>query len=487
MTDNYTRSANKRCYALIDRNTKPVWQAVQSVSRSAGREVWKSTLDHIAKEQLFTSRFALMRICHNRAALREEESFTEVIDGAEYRFGPVTIDHALDMDIEELEKYEQLLMSKAQMQEDADPEADAILIRRALLNQPRVPLAEKMLSREEAFRLGHILDFSLEEMAWFLLRTFETDAGFRYNASDDLIEAYGFLTGAGWKRVEGLKEQYREAAAGAPKAVVSEKKADWTQSVSLSLPEQIGKWPAETRDQDFIAWLTGMAPLLDLPSRTAMRVYRNLAAFAYMLIAYPEDCTPIETDLADDVGKLVSAPEESEDAVNLLYDGEGNISPGRCKKLAGTLLLENQYYTVSGKADKVQSWHYLKMRNGQLSATGGYEHSRTRVRDILLGTVPCQKSDLLYLLWFIANLCWFWNHTDTSLTQSELYDRLYDFIDLAENCLNEALLPEFYVPQPMEQCLMLSIVCGGVTCTDPCEVYEQICSSLIVPRARRNN
>lgn len=58
-----------------------------------------------------------------------------------------------------------------------------------------------LLSREEAFILGHILQFSLEDMEWFLLRVCDVEGGFRYNSSNDLIEAYGFLTQLSWKKL----------------------------------------------------------------------------------------------------------------------------------------------------------------------------------------------------------------------------------------------------------------------------------------------
>ena len=86
-------------------------------------------------------------------------------------------------------------MSIAERQADADYEYDLTIVQKALIvDQKKTTL----LSREEAFILGHILQFSLEDMEWFLLRVCDVEGGFRYNSSNDLTltNLTAFLTSA---------------------------------------------------------------------------------------------------------------------------------------------------------------------------------------------------------------------------------------------------------------------------------------------------
>ena len=120
--------------------------------------------------------------------------------------------------------------------------------------------------------------------------------------------------------------------------------------------------------------------------------------------------------------------------------------------------------------------------------SGGINASRTRVQELLFGNqFLIDKSDFLYLLWFVANLCWFQGRSNPNA--DELTTRLFDFIDVAENCLDKAGLPKFYPAHLVEQSMMLSIIyayAGPEKC-DPAEVYEQVCSSIIERRAKHTN
>lgn len=125
------------------------------------------------------------------------------------------------------------------------------------------------------------------------------------------------------------------------------------------------------------------------------------------------------------------------------------------------------------------------MTDGRMTISGGVNASRTRVRDILAGEIErIEKSDLLYLLWFLSNLCWF--DGKDHLKSADIKSRLSDFIDAAELCLNEAGLPGFYPPHLIEQSMMLSTISAfaGTEKCDPAETYESVCSSLIIPKAK---
>ena len=130
-------------------------------------------------------------------------------------------------------------------------------IKKNELNQIRKE-SKTLLTREEAFQLGHTLGFTLEEMSWFLLRVFDFEDGFRYNSSGDLIEAYVFLTNGLRRNAEDLRKAYVKASAGIPKADTSGRGTDWTQKAETSLKEMVKLWNStpDRRDVCFLQWLT---------------------------------------------------------------------------------------------------------------------------------------------------------------------------------------------------------------------------------------
>ena len=138
--------------------------------------------------------------------------------------------------------------------------------------------------------LGHILGFSLGEMQWFLLRVLQEADGFRFQLSQDLIEAYGFLTNASWQKVRSLHQRYETLSANIQKADSSDRNDQWTRNVSDTLPGKVEQWTRypESQDENFMEWLLALSPGLDIPSRTAQRIYRNMAAYAYRLIKNQE-------------------------------------------------------------------------------------------------------------------------------------------------------------------------------------------------------
>lgn len=477
MNDDYTQVANDRCFDLIDTDLAEIWSQIENMPPKTAAAVWLEKLRAIAAEYTFSSRFALMRLMTSRAygtapGMAPKRGFTSCLDGETYRFGDISMDHAMSLTPEELALYERLLLSTAAKHGEV-PQEDAALIRKALAPEGT---KKTLLTREEALRLGHVLGFSLPEMQWFLLRAFDIEDGFRYNRSDDLIEAYCFLTGAGWREAVRLKDEYASRAAHIEKRTDGGRRRDWTRNNQVSLPERVASWPPEDRDGLFLAWLTERAPYLDQPSQTALRVYRNLAVYAYDL-AKGEEETPVESDFEICMREIAEEPEEDDGVVRVLYEN-GTLSAEKCEQVAGELLRENLDRSFSDEADKAKPWSTIKvLSTGKMSRAV----SRTRVRDLLLGAAEVEKHDLLYLLWFTATLIWSWN---TAIGPGEIYDRLADFIEASRECLDNAMLPAFYPPHLAEQSMMLAIVYAGGGGEDPAEVYESICSSVIVHRAK---
>ena len=309
-------------------------------------------------------------------------------------------------------------------------------------------------------------------MQWFLLRTLDTEDGLRYHASCDLIETFGFVTGMGEKSVAALKARCARTLADIPKAECDGREGDWTRAAGASLPQIAASWPVEEREERFLAWMREQAPHLDRPSRSALRIYRNLAVYAWH-IAAEEESAPIESDFLPCIRELVSQPEEDERTVAALYVN-GAISAKKCRAVAGDILLDNLNRSFSDQTDKAKAYHVIAVRpDGQMTVSGGINASRTRVQDLLAGKAEVEKSDMLYLLWFTVGLCWLWNSRPRP---SEIYDRLADFIDAAEICLDAAMLPPFYPPHLIEQSMLLSVVYAGRTESDTAEIYEQLCS-----------
>lgn len=267
-----------------------------------------------------------------------------------------------------------------------------------------------------------------------------------------------------------------------PKAECDGREGDWTRAAGASLPQIAASWPVEEREERFLAWMREQAPYLDRPSRSALRIYRNLAVYAWH-IAAEEESAPIESDFLPCIRELVSQPEEDERTVAALYVN-GAISAKKCRAVAGDILLDNLNRSFSDQTDKAKAYHVIAVRpDGQMTVSGGINASRTRVQDLLAGKAEVEKSDMLYLLWFTVGLCWLWNSRPRP---SEIYDRLADFIDAAEICLDAAMLPPFYPPHLIEQSMLLSVVYAGRTESDTAEIYEQLCSAVIERRKSKN-
>ena len=487
MDTDYTWQVRGQVLSLLDKETGSIWNTIEAAAPGEDAHRWRETLGRIAKAYALSSRFALMRILAAR--------------DAEHPVGqPVTLTQAVELTAQESLAYLNRLLEMAGQNPDNDPElceylitkawydeesaneAAAALLPEAIWEDPKAFRQARAafikenkqkfrtrLTRPEAMELGHCLGFSLEEMEWYLLRVFDCGEVFRYNESDDLIDVYGFLVGAGIGRVERLRSRYLQAA-GQNRRPDTIGCGGFTQSLADTLPELVRQWRHQPEQMDalFLSWILGRADRLDHPSRTALRIYRNLAAFAADLLT-GEELIPEEEDLEDCIQDVYRESRESGAVRRLLYDGEA-VSPARCRELAARLLLENKIQSASQSADNAGAWHILTTRaDGTLTASGGLNAGRTRVSDILLGRVQPEKGDFLYLLWFIENLTW--QNADPA-DRTGIQERITGFIQTGDYLLEAALLPHFYTPHPMEQAMLLSIVHGSKAGEDSAVIYE---------------
>lgn len=515
MIDVYTTTASELVDALVETDIAKIWSDIELLGDEADSEKWGAKLKKIAKGYLISSRFALMRILCNRAVSHSrnnqnqaEDHYSIFVDHDWITFRDISMEHAQNLSPEEHMSYIKYLLEIAGPSPEDHPDFHEQLISRAWHDEESANALMKYylsdtasqdpkqykkhithiekenkkqystsFSREEALQLGHILQFSLEEMQWYLMRVFDIEDGLRMNHSSDLIEAYCFLTKASCRRAESLKKQYLDKTHDIQKRDDEERSRNWTRQTASDLLERIESWKLypETMDDNFLSWLVDHASGLDIPSRTACLVYRNLAAYAYA------GAIPREELLLDELLHISDMDEYSEEAVDYLYC-DGQLSASNCSKIAEALYLENKLITDPDVKDNTKTWSVITTRKDkELSASyGSVNSSRTRIQELLLGTQEVEKADLLYLLWFTFNLAW----SDSETTNRHvIYDRVFDLKDAAVAFLESALLPPFYPPHLIEQSMLLSIIYAGKTGTDPSVIYGSMLQSLRYTRA----
>lgn len=501
MTGKHTTDVSEQIEDLVATDIAEIWADIELLGKETDSEKWKAKLSGIAKEYLISSRFALMRTLQSKGKIRfPKENSPES--------ATVSMEDAKNLSPEEHAACLQYLLEIAGPSPEEDPDLHERILSRAWHDMESAGAVmayflpdsvkahpkqlEKHLSRiekeckkrystsftrEEAFQLGHILRFTLEEMQHYLMRVFDLEEGFRMNRASDLIEAYCFLTEASCRRADTLKTQYREKTRDIGKQDDVQRSQNWTRQTTGGFLERIEAWKQypETMDENFLSWLAARASGLDLPSHTAGRIYRNLAAYAYA------GALPSEELLYDELMQLAETEEVSEEALECLYS-DGTVSETKCQEVAEHLYWTNKVITDSEVKDNTKTWSVITTRKDkELSVSyGSINSSRTRIQSLLRGTEEVEKGDLLYLLWFVFNLVW----SDSGTTSNNVvYDRIFDLKDIANAFLEQALLPPFYPPHLMEQSMLLSIIYAGKTGTDPSVIYGTVLRSLRDTRA----
>lgn len=529
MQNIHTAKAFDYFFDLLAEDSARIWAELDLLGDTIDTEKWKAAIHNIAQDYLLTPRFALMRILCNRAApglfndvAPEAVSYNVHIDQDLITHTNISLEHARTLSAEEHINYIRHLLDIAGPSPDDNPtlheqaiyrawfdadSATAVMIHglpQAIKEDPRKfkkAVAEIVkenkkrystrLSREEAFQLGHILKFSLEEMQWFLMRVFQVEeTGIRLNHANDVIEVYALKTNATCKRTEQLKKKYAERSGEIKKIDDPVRSQNWTAAANSELLQNIESWARtpDSMDEKFMDWIVAKASGLDIPSRTALRLYRNLAAYAYA------GAIPDEKDLQDEILHIADMDMESEETEEFLYV-DGQISEAKCEEVAEDLYYGNNVLSGFWGSDSTKPWSVINIgRDKKVSVSSGLVNAgrikspenqnsaQTRIAELLMGTCEVEKGDILYLLWYICNVV----YADSNETNCNIiYDRIYDLKEAADALLSAALLPNFYVPHLMEQSMLLSIVYGGKTGIDPAEVYGTVIQSLRETRAKR--
>lgn len=528
MQNNHTEKAFDYFSDLLSSDAAQIWADLDLLGTESDSEKWKAKIDRIAQDYLLTPRFALMRILCNRAVPDmadenpEEISYTVHIGQNSVTFSNITMEHASNLSPEEHTAYMRFLLDISGPSPDDDQglheriiyrawfdadSATAVMIHRlpqSTKDDPRKfkkavaeivkqnkKLYSTKFSREEAFQLGHILRFSPEELNWFLMRLFQVEeTGFRLNHSTDLIEVYTLRTNATLQRTEQLKAVYADLSSGIEKKDDLARAQNWTATTHSELLQNIERWERnpDSMDEKFMAWLVSKASGLDIPSRTALRLYRNLAAYAYA------GSIPDEADLLEEILHIADMDMESEEVEDSLYV-DGQISAEKCAEVAEDLYYGNNVLSGFFEGDSTKPWSVINIgkdkkvsvssglvNTGRIKSIDDRDSTETRIFNLLMGTIDLEKGDILYLLWYIQNIVYTGScETDTNV----LYDRIFDLKEAADALLSAALLPGFYVPHLMEQSMLLSIIYGGKIGIDPAEVYGTVIQSLRETRAKR--
>jgi len=468
----YTQSIEDFFLNSFESDTSVIWDDIGDIREGVTSDIWREHFQSVVDRYNISCRFALMRILFDMNSEIPAEKIDEkaIMKGFNVEgignFPDISATHAQTLTDEEVEQYKALLLRRV---EDFDPtEKDSVapLIDRALaLTGMR---KKTSLTRDELLYLAHAIHLDLAQMQFLLLRVLgDNESGFSFSKSSDLIDMYGFVRGIPSAEVRILKEEYADWCIKnkVKKISYEDKPVDWTKEVGNSFELTVRKW-ASSDHKEMKEWLEEKAPYLDIRSKTALRVYRNLAAYAYL---YMYD----GLDKAVEYVKRCGYCAETE---NLLFEN-GKISGKCCEKISDELYKENSILVNEYNIDKTKLIHQIHIDNGDISVNGelnrGYGNSRKRIADILVGKIDPTKGDMLLLVWYIAGNSWFGFET---LSKDDKCEHLMAFLDAAEDILSLALLPAFYPVNILEEAMMTSIVLGNSN-DSPSEIYEQICAA----------
>lgn len=334
----YTDHIEDMYWSYAKRTADEAKDRLEDMEETATTGDWIATLERIKEEYTCSARLFLMRYLYGAgdriAAVvsEEEETYQVRYSGRTYRFHKVSPSYAFHLLDEERNVYIELLTRIA-----ADRHKDPLkvwrpLMRKALLRDKKL----KTLSRQEGFQIAHGLGFDLEKAEEFLLRVLEND-GFCYTRSEDVIEAFCFLyePANNWHTAQQIKKDYHGQADRLSKLEVSVKPDAFTKKTAQDLPALIAKWCADKEGDvigRFMAWLLLQAPILDIPSRSAYRIYRRAAALAHravrILSAAIED-DPLDRLLAWDGKRKARRIHTSQMGSGAIVSRKGMLSAGR--------------------------------------------------------------------------------------------------------------------------------------------------------------
>lgn len=167
-------------------------------------------------------------------------------------------------------------------------------------NAVRANVQTPWLTKQEAFKLGHLLGFDANEMRDYLSRVFQdgidadgtgNSSRFSPKSSNDLIELFTFLYPE--QDPDELRHCFdeRKNAIGMPETEKAQTPEDVTRTLYQSFMQSTEEWEveglsSEERKQAFLAWLLNYRVFLDKPSESGTELVRLLAIKALQVLEY---------------------------------------------------------------------------------------------------------------------------------------------------------------------------------------------------------
>lgn len=421
---------------------------------------------HIYSSRRFLMRFLEEQFCPNNTA----ESFAVTFQGRTYHLLHASEESVMGLTDACRGEYIQLLTAIAMFNSPKEKGDDTILknewrgLMRKAMQFYRPP---RLLSLQEGYQIAHALRFNAQQAEAFLVRVLNND-GFSPKRSEDLIERFCFLCpGANDIYTSGkLKARYRERTQGIPKRSVADSVENGTALLMDHLSIHLTEWMEdslsleETQDY-FLDWLVEKAPVLDIPSRTAHRLYQNLAVYAYRLAIesapFPSG-DEVETDIEDScLNTALELPDELDDVCEVLL-----------ATIAGS-------FDNRRKISEEEAYRYITIDENGVPVSKALG---SRMPELLCGRISVTKADLLFFIFFVLSYVW---EKPNSNIERPYYEDFCTFWTLSREFLEAAHLPPFYAPNLLEYTMLLSIWSEQdrkQALYYPFEIYQSLCESL---------
>lgn len=498
---------------------------LQNMPEDASMEQWGAKLQEIADEFICAPRYFLMcwlaSYCQDKDLLddetytREFPAFTYQREGGrkKFEFQSVSKEHAQNLEEDERDQYIDIL-SEIAASHSGDKKAEwRGVFRTAFLWHKK---KKKLISKEDGFKIAHGLDMSYTLTDFFLTRVLEND-GFDFTKSADVIHAYCCFRSKCYQDFLELESLYAEAAKDVTQGTIEEKPEHFTEGMLPGDEEGVGrnqddnslfglveKWKSENIeivdaekhldnvDLKFIDWMKEKAPFLDLPGKTACEIFKRLTAFVYADTKDRQQKLEIQREndqnaSDDDWDDEESLEEDAWDNVeqNIVSDLKGVYSEGSLWKLnqvVGEAFVKEIQKCLNELSGKLYKNHperlarYLSVdANGEVNITV----ITSRLPLLLSGKANVTKADMLFMLWVAYTL--YQRETGEPETLS---DRVWSFMELANDVLEKAFLPAFYIPHILERSFLISLCMNGLESENedifyfgesPYEIYAAMC------------
>ena len=497
---------------------------LQNMPEDASMEQWGAKLQEIADEFICAPRYFLMcwlaSYCLDKDLLddetytREFPAFTYQREGGrkKFEFQPVTKEHAQNLEKDERDQYIDIL-SEIAASHSGDKKGDwKGVFKNAFLWYKK----KKLISKEDGFKIAHGLDMSYTLADFFLTRVLEND-GFDFTKSADVIHAYCCFRSKCYQDFLELEALYSQAAKNIAHGTIEEKPEHFTEGMLPGDEESAGcnqddnslfglveKWKSENIemvdaekhldnvDLKFIEWMKEKAPFLDLPGKTACEIFKRLTAFVYDTPEErqqklerqrengqnaSEDAWDEEESLEEDTWDEVKQNIVSD--LKAVYSTESLWQMNQVVDDAFIKEIQKCLNELSGKLYKnhpERLARYLSVdANGDVNITV----ITNRLPLLLSGKENVTKADMLFMLWVAYTLYQRENGEPEALS-----DRVWSFVELANDVLEKAFLPTFYIPHILERSFLISLCMNGLESENedifyfggsPYEIYAAMC------------